>query len=50
MKHPLVQQELKRQAEDLEFLASLPEDVRRATVRQIRERANQAAGLLPLEN
>ena len=50
MKHPLVQQELKRQAEDLEFLASLPEDVRGKIVHQIRERANQAAGLLPLEN
>lgn len=39
MEHPLVQQELKRQAEDLEFLASLPEDVRQK-VPQIKERAN----------
>jgi uncharacterized protein YjaG (DUF416 family) len=45
MKHPLVQQELERQAEDLEFLASLPEDARRKTVHQIKERANRAAGL-----
>ncbi len=44
MKHPLVQQELKRQKQDLAFLASLPDD--QGTVQLLREHSKRPPGLL----
>ena len=50
MEHPLVQQELRRQAEDLEFLESLPTDIPQEMIPLIKEHAGQAPALLPPEN
>ena len=44
MRHPLVQQELQRQAEDLVFLASLPKDISQETIPLIREHAGKNTG------
>lgn len=48
MQHPLVQQELVRQEEDLKFLSSLPSDVEQEDVRQIKERSEMMSELIPL--
>jgi len=50
MEHPLVQQELRQQAEDLEFLESLSTDVPQELILLIREQAERAAKRLPPEN
>jgi len=47
MRDPVVQQELSRQAEDIEFVASLPEDFDSETVLQVKERSRQAPSMLP---
>jgi hypothetical protein len=39
IKHPLVQQELRQQADDLKFLGSLPQDVSQKTIRHMRNKS-----------
>lgn len=48
MNHPLLQQELLRQEEDLIFLSSLPDRVEQKEVWQIKERSQRTPGLVPL--
>jgi uncharacterized protein YjaG (DUF416 family) len=48
--HPLMQQELQRQVEDVAFLESLAEDMRPETTRLIEEHAARALGLIPLSD
>ena len=50
MEHPIVQQELRRQADDVRFLQSLPKDISQEMIQLIKERAEQASALLPPEN
>jgi uncharacterized protein YjaG (DUF416 family) len=50
MDHPLIKKELWRQAEDLEFLKSLPTDNPRQMIPLIKEHAGKAPALLPPEN
>jgi uncharacterized protein YjaG (DUF416 family) len=50
MKHPLVQRELRQQAEDLEFLQALPADDTQRLISLLKERAAGTPGLLPPEN
>jgi uncharacterized protein YjaG (DUF416 family) len=50
MRHPIVQQELQRQAEDLKFLESLPTDIPREIIPLIKERTRLASGLPSPEN
>jgi uncharacterized protein YjaG (DUF416 family) len=45
--HPLMQQELSRQEEDIKFLAGLPDQFDSETVSALRERARTQAPLLP---
>jgi hypothetical protein len=47
LRDPLVQQELSRQAEDIEFVASLPEDFDSETILQVKERSRQPPSMLP---
>lgn len=47
--HPLVQRELNRQVEDLNFLRSLPTDVPQEMARITKKRAEEAPRLLPPE-
>jgi uncharacterized protein YjaG (DUF416 family) len=48
MKHPLVQQELRRQDEDLAFLTELPNYVNQETVPLLRERSRRSPDMLDL--
>lgn len=50
MKHPLVQCELRQQAEDLKFLQALPADDSQRLISLLKERAAGTPGLLPPEN
>jgi uncharacterized protein YjaG (DUF416 family) len=50
MEHPIVQQELGRQANDVKFLKSLPMDIPQDMIPLIKERAEQGPALLPPEN
>jgi uncharacterized protein YjaG (DUF416 family) len=47
-RHPLMQQEQRREQEDIEFLAALPDQLDRNAVSALRERANTQPPLLPL--
>ena len=49
MNHPLVQQELLRQEEDLRFLSSLPDNVEREEVQQIKKRLERMSELIPFD-
>jgi uncharacterized protein YjaG (DUF416 family) len=49
MKHPLVQRELRQQAEDLEFLEAFPANVSQGMIPLIKERAAGTPALLPPE-
>ena len=46
--HPLMQEEHRREEEDIRFLASLPEQFNDETILSLRARANTQAPLLPL--
>jgi uncharacterized protein YjaG (DUF416 family) len=46
--HPLVQEEYRREEEDIRFLASLPEQFNDETILSLRARAGTQAPLLPL--
>lgn len=48
MRHPFTQRELQRQAEDVAFLASLPEAIGQEATHLLKERAGQASELIPL--
>jgi hypothetical protein len=42
IKHPLVQQELRRQADDFQFMESLPMDISQEVIRLMKAYAQQA--------
>jgi hypothetical protein len=47
-RHPLMQQEQRREQEDIEFLAGLPDQLDKSAVSALRERASTQPALLPL--
>ena len=46
--HPLMKQELRREAEDIKFLAGLPDEFDKETISALRTRASSQAPLLPV--